>query len=106
MSGGRWAVSRRRRAPRAQSSKPRAQSPELTAHSPQPTAALPPDATPEELLGAVGAALVLLLDFAEEAGEVLVALLLGVLDVLVVRLRPLQGVVEDAHQVVVDVGGA
>src|SRR5215213_7886734 len=57
----------------------------------------------EQLLGAVAAALVLLLGLAEELRQLLVLLLLGVGDVERRRLRALERVVDDTHEVVRDV---
>src|SRR5215212_3859151 len=53
----------------------------------------------DQRLGLLSPLGVLLLDFLEELHELLVAIALGVLDVLVVHLRAFCGVVEDAAEV-------
>src|SRR5689334_10906413 len=60
----------------------------------------------QDLLRLLGALLILLLHLLEELHQIVVARLLGVLDVLLDGAAALQGVVEHADQVVDEVGGA
>jgi hypothetical protein len=58
----------------------------------------------QKLLGALSPLLLLLLNLAEEVGEVLIAS--RVAGVLLVEVRPLQGMVEYADQIVLGIAGA
>jgi len=61
---------------------------------------------PQERLAAVGQPPVRALDLPEELGQVLVAGVLGVLEVDRARVRPLQDVIEDANNVIMLIPGA
>ena len=58
----------------------------------------------QELLGAVSPLLFLLLNLAEEAGEILIAA--SIAGVLLVKVCPLEGMVQNADQIVGGVFGA
>lgn len=61
---------------------------------------------PQERLAAVGQLPVRALDLAEALGQILVAGVLGVLEVDRARVRPLQDVIEDANNVIMLIPGA
>ena len=64
------------------------------------------EALPQERLTPVAQLPVRALDLPEELGQFLVTRLLGVLEVGSARVRPLEGVIEDADDVVMLISGA
>jgi hypothetical protein len=75
----------------------------LTAPAPQGSAALL-EALGQQLLGALGPLLFLLLDVPEESRKVLIAT--SIAGVLLVQVRPLESVIENADEIVGSVFGA
>jgi hypothetical protein len=75
----------------------------LTAPAPQGSTALL-EALGQQLLGALGPLLFLLLDILEESRKVLIAA--SIARVLLIQVRPLEGVIEYADEIVGSVFGA